>query len=151
MKRTYVILALGAMVVFLSGMAVGQKSQVSKFAKYHTMARFTDLDWMLLEADVMDLRERAGYDEGGAAPARFFFDPKADKIVAFVAVDGTFLAKETSISVREKLLAIANSELFKLRLSIPELSTQEFEADFRSLNGGPVNFGEFKNGALVLH
>src|ERR1700733_14086989 len=147
MRRSYIVLSVGAVLVFLSGMAVGQKCQGSKFAKYRTAANFTNMDWMLLEADVNDLRERAGYGENGAAPARFFFDPKADVITAFIVVDGSLLAKETSESVRDKLNGMAQHELFTLRLSIPELSTQEFEADFKTLNGGgPVDFGEFKNG-----
>ena len=81
-----------------------------------------------------------------------FFDQKADKITAFVKVDGNSLSKEPSASVREKLSRRATTILFDLKISIPELSQQNFEVEFKNLaSGAPVDFAEYKDGKLILH
>ncbi len=153
MRRSYIGLAVVVLVVFLSGVAVGQKARTSKLAKYLAPVNVSQLEWMLLQADIVALRDYAGYSEGGIAPARFFFNPKADTVTAFVTVDGNFLNKEPSASVREKLSKRATTILFDLRISIPELSEQNFEVEFKNLVGGgaPVDFAEYKNGKLILH
>ena len=152
MRRSYIALSVAIIVVFLSGVAVGQRTQASKFTKYRVPANVSTLDWMLLQADIVQLREKAGYAEDGIAPPRFFFDPKADKITALVTVDGNFLGRAPSASVREKLSRKAEGILLNLRISIPELSQQNFEVEFKNLTGGaPVDFGEYKDGNLVIH
>jgi len=151
MRRSYIAVAV-IFVVFLSGVAVGQKTHASQFAKYHAPVNVSGLEWMLLQADIVALRDSVGYGENGLAPARFFFHPETDKITAFIPVDGNYLGKESSASVREKLSKRAASILIDLRISIPELSEQNFEVEFKNLVGGaPVDFAEYKNGKLIIH
>jgi hypothetical protein len=152
MRRSYIAFAVGIVVAFLSGAAVGQKAQVSKFAKYRAAANVSVLDWALLQADMVALRDHVGYDPSGVAPARFFFDPKTDKITAMVMVDGNLLGKQQSASVKGNLLRTAQGIYTDLKISIHELTEQDFEVEYKNLSGnGPVDFGEYRNGELVLH
>jgi hypothetical protein len=152
MRRSYIALAVGIVLAFLSGVAVGQKAQVSKFAKYRAPANVSVLDWMLLQADMMAVRDHVLFDQSGIAPARFFFDPKPDEITAKVLVDGNFLGKQQSASVKGNLLRTAQGIYTDLNISMYELKEQNFEVEYKNLSGnGPVDFGEYRNGELVLH
>jgi hypothetical protein len=67
-------------------------------------------------------------------------------------VHGDLLGKQPSGSVKERLSRIAERVLTDLRISIPELSEQNFEVEFKNLAGnGPADFGEYKDGKLILH
>ena len=57
MRRSYVAVAVVIFVVFLSGVAVGQKTQTSKFAQFRVPANVSVLDWMLLQADIVALTD----------------------------------------------------------------------------------------------
>src|ERR1700736_4048774 len=89
------------------------------------------------------------FDQSGIAPARFFFDPKTDKITAKVLVDGNFLGKQQSASVKGNLLRTAQGIYTDLNISMYELKEQNFEVEYKNLSGnGPVDFGEYRNGEL---
>jgi hypothetical protein len=151
MRRLYIAVTVGIVVVFLSGVGVGQLTQVSKFAEYRSPANVTRLELMLMQADMMELRESVGYGKNGIAPARFFFNPKTEKITAFVTVDGPLLGTQPSGSVKEKLSRTGERIFTELRISIPELSERNFEVEFKNLEGsGAVDFGEYKDGKLIL-
>jgi hypothetical protein len=107
---------------------------------------------MVLQADLVALRDSAGYGSNGIAPPRFFFDPKAEKITAFIVVDGSLLAKEPSGIVRDNLSRTAEAVFTDFKISMPELSEREFVVEFRNLSGSsPVEFADYKDGKLVLH
>jgi len=152
MRHSYTAIALSAALVFVSGVAVGQRVQESPFTRYRTAATPSQLDIMLIHADLSELRDQVGYNALGFAPARFFFDEHPDRITAFVKVDGRVLAKQSSANVRILLVAVAKSEYEHFLVSMPWLSEDQFEADFKDMaGGGPVNFAEYKNGQLNLH
>jgi hypothetical protein len=141
------------MLLFTAGVVVGQRTQISTLQRYlAAAAKPRVLDWMLLQGEINALRDYAGYGDSGIAPPRFFYDEKTDMLTAFEVVNGNMLGKQPSGAVRDKLSETARHILTDLRISIPDLPEQNFQVEFKNLVGdGPVDFGEYKNGKLILH
>jgi len=59
--RYKTVAALSGLLLFVSGLALGQQTRISALRKYSVPAQATVLDWMLLEAEMNELRGRAAY------------------------------------------------------------------------------------------
>jgi hypothetical protein len=157
MRRTHIVLTLGAVGLFVGGVGVGQKAGASKFAKYQQPAYISLMDWTLLQARVQIIAGNL-YMEDGIGYPDFYFDPHTNKVRALVIVSASTLEGEPAGKVRENLQESAEWAQATAHHYLPELAAQDLEIEFRALDGkakeagkGYYTYAEYKNGQLIIH
>ena len=161
LRRPHGILALGAVVLFVSGAAVGQKARTSKFGKYRQAAYISNMDWLLMQAQVDVIREMVPTGTGIDAPS-IYFDSKTDKVGAIALVDGKYLESQSAKSVRDNLEMSAARAWASVQHFIPDVAREDLEIEFRAFNFGDKSkrnepgkdyyiFAGYKNRELIMH
>jgi hypothetical protein len=159
MRRPRFILSLGACVLFVAGVAVGQKARESKFNDYWEPRRISSMDWLLLQAQVESIGGMVA-DSGVGAPT-LYYDFRNNKIGALAIVDEKYLQSQPAKSVRDNLRAAAMYALNSVQAKITNATFGDFEMEFRAFDTGNRagenkpglgyhTFAEYRNGELIL-
>jgi hypothetical protein len=157
MRRSRVVLAVAAILLFLCGVAVGQRAALSKFAKYQEPAFISRMDWLLMQARVDEIQ--------GEVPAAanfslrsIYFDSRTNKVRATaLCLDEKRLELETVSSVRKDVEGLATFTEANIKPWIPELAQQDFEMEFDVLGGSKEKgkpyyvFADYRNGEVIVH
>ena len=150
-------LALGGFLLFLCGIAVGQKARPSKLTYYQQPASISKMDWLLLQAEVTSLKILLPYDNG-IAPPSFSFDPDTNKVVAVAMVSAKQLEAEPAGEVRHQLQESAITAQGTVHFYVQNLSNRDFVMEFRAFGDkvkeagkGYYLYAEYKDGELVMH
>jgi hypothetical protein len=160
MRRPRFILSLGACVLFVAGVAVGQKARESKFNDYWEPRRISSMDWLLLQAQVDAVGQMV--EENGIQAPNLYYDFRANKILAIALVDGKYLETQSAKSARDALHMRAAGAMASVSRYITNVTAEDFEMEFRAFdidNKAKRNepgkiyyiFAEYKNGELILH
>jgi hypothetical protein len=150
MRFSRLALTLGAVLIFVAGIATGQNIAQSKFAKYKEPAYINKMEWSLVHANLSALQVKAESD-GRTAP-NIYFDWKADKVKAKVLVNGDFLGSKSANELRGILMGDSIIAFTYVNNRLPEISEDDFEVEFVNYSQkGPASFAEYKNGKLLLH
>ncbi|MGA2631352.1 MAG: hypothetical protein ABSG54_14230 [Terriglobia bacterium] len=152
MRGPHVALAFGAVVLFVCGMAVGQRARPSKFAKYQEPASISGMDWLLLQAKVDQIKELFPL-RTGISPPEFGFRPDGNKVVAISLVDAKRLQAEPAGEATASLKTSAMGAQAAVLYYVPELADKDFEMYFKTCcdKAGFYTYAEYKNGQLVMH
>jgi hypothetical protein len=142
--KLFVYLIAAGAVFFASGIAIGQHTATSKFAKYLGPAVQTDMDLIALRASVDALRWNLPVTTGMGAPV-IYFDYKENRPEASVTISAE-LEKEPPDKVKSKIVEEYSLTWTMVRRYIPDLSGDDFVLRiFRHVND-PTPFAECKNG-----
>ncbi len=87
-KRFLCAMAASAMI-FVSGVAVGQRTNASKFARYLVPSPRTEMDWITLEANVENVRSMVPSTDGIFVP-QIYFNAKRHRPEAVVSISRDF-------------------------------------------------------------
>jgi hypothetical protein len=120
----FVCAIVGSVVLFGSGVAIGQRGSVSKFGKYLRPAVRTEMDWIALEANVDVIRSSVPTRDDMTI-STIYFDPKENRLEAGLVLypDAEKAPLET---VRTQIVVKYVSALTALHNQMPELSENDF-------------------------
>jgi hypothetical protein len=133
-------------IIFASGVAVGQRTSASKFAKYLRPSVRSELEWKTLEADVDSIRGSLPYRKGISIPEHYY---KEDRLQARAVISPDF-EKAPLETVKGQLLGVYGLEYVHLKSAIPELSEDDFVLSVYRASDFQL-FAECKHGNIVFH
>ncbi len=138
-------------VVFASGVAVGQRTSSSKFAKYLRASGRTEMDWIALEANVDSIRDSLPLSEALWTPV-IYFDAKQNLPGASVVISSK-LATSTLEDVKAHISETYYATYSRLKAAIPELSEDDFVLRVLrpTLDPNHKLFAECRHGNIVFH
>jgi hypothetical protein len=143
--------AVLGIAVFGTGIAVGQRTSTSKFAKYLRPGYRTDMALITLEANLNLVRGMVPLSEGISIP-QIFFNVQANQPQASAYISSDF--ENASLdSVKSKITEKYYFSYFELKQSIPELSEDDFVLRVIRYTTDPDKklFAECKHGKIVFH
>jgi len=150
----YVILAGAAL--FTSGIAVGQRAGTSKFNKYLRPAAHTEMDWLMLEANVSSIRRWVEHGDGLGIPVTYF-NLKEHRPKARIVISDEQMHKPVE-SLREQISGAYDSTYSQLFVRMPELSRDDFVLEVlkwtrdEHISVSTLElFAECKHGNVVFH
>lgn len=154
MRPRHLVYAIAASAVFfMSGLAVGQRTSTSKFAKYLQPTTPTVMELITLEANMDRIRNSVPMDadEGITIPSAVF-DLKNDRVMASALILPAF-EKATLDDIKARITTRYFGMYEDLKSLIPELSPDDFVLRITRLTADPERklFAECKNGTIVLH
>lgn len=162
-NSSYLLCVIATLLLFASGVAVGQVAGRWSVAKYKYFAHSdaTKLDSILQSMEIEDLRNELNYVEELEAPAMvsaaaYSLNPTTGKIQALLTVHGNWIDKAPLEEVQKNLKSTAQQTLLALKFRMRELSDADVNITFVKMNLEKheiVNdFAEYKNGELtILH
>lgn len=139
-----------AMVLFGSGVALGQRTATSKFEKYAKAESIDGLQWRTTQVTIQSILANLPPDSRGTGPASVYFDWKARKAKAVVFVDSEHLERQTASETQNTLTGKAFFTLVTIQSWIPEISESDFEMAFVDIPRDRNPYAEYKNGKLIF-
>lgn len=153
----FVFAIVGSVVLFGSGVAIGQRPSASKFAKYLRPAAHTEMDWIALEANVDAIRSSVPMRDDVSIPAMYFnYKENRPEAGLMLYPDAEKAPLDT---VRNQILVKYVSALTSLQRQMPELSEDDFvlrvfriaPKDSTASNGWETKlFAECRHGKVVF-
>jgi hypothetical protein len=137
-------------VIFISGVAVGQRTPTFKFAKYLQPAVRDDMYMIALQVNVESIRESVPMD-GISIPDVFYNSSEhRPQASAFVSRD---FEKASLDEVRGKITERYYLSYSRLKNFIPELSEDDFVLTINRFTTDSANklFAECRHGNIVFH
>ncbi len=162
MRLRFLVACFGAILIFSSGIAVGQKAASSRFEKYEGPARLSEMDSRLIRANLEMAHDQLQFSPGIGLPF-IFYDRSTRKLRAQSHVDEEFLNKQKNSDVKERLLSAAlatqvQADLFFPEVKVKEFPDPDFEVEFfhvrwnaEKKGGERVVYAEYKKGELALY
>jgi len=162
MNQRYLVVCFAGILIFSSGVAVGQKTASSRFEMYEGPARLTEMDSRLLGANLEMANEKLQFTPGIGLPF-IFYDRSTRKLKASSYVDEEFLDKQKSSDVKQRLLSAAIAAQVQTDSFFPEVKVKEwpdpdFEVEFFHMKWNAekkaserVVFAEYKKGELAMY
>jgi hypothetical protein len=154
MRPKHLVYAIAVSAVFfISGLAVGQRTSTSKFAKYLQPTTPPLMELITLEANIDRIRDSVPMDanEGITIP-QAVFDLKNDRLLASAAIYPEF-EKASLDSIKSRITTRYFGMYSDLKALIPELSADDFVLRITRFTVDPERklFAECKNGTIVFH
>lgn len=153
MSLRFVVACFGVILIFSSGVAVGQKTASSRFEKYLVPAERAEMDMRLLEANLKMAHGQLEFAPGIGLP-RLFYDRSTRKVKAVAFVREKFLDQQKTEEVKKNLEITAGAAFIAAALRLPELqwlpADPDFEVEFIGKAKKSV-YAEYKNGELTIH
>src|SRR6266478_1228059 len=119
MRSKFVVYAVAANIIFFaSGVAVGQRTSASKFAKYLRPINHPDMDLIALEVNVNSIRDLVPVN--GISIPQVFFNYKENRPQASVTISSEF-EKASLDSIKSQITEKYYLTYFGLKRFIPEL------------------------------
>lgn len=151
---------LGVVLLFVCGVAVGQKGAAPRLDKYRKQAHLNRMDWAIMRAQVDSIQDMV--EENGVQAPSIYFDPSTNTFAAVFAVNAKYLETIPASIVSDNLTMRANLAWSSLHRYVPEAELDDFRADFRALDAHNKSgkdvpgtkyyiFAEFKDGQLTMH
>ena len=156
MRLRFLVASFGAILIFSSGVAVGQKAASSRFEKYEGPARLSEMEWRLVQANLETLRGQLEFTPGIGLPF-LYYDHIAGQVKASSRVNEKYLGEQKISEVQERLLSAALQAQVDAGGFFPEVEEYPdpgFEVEFYSIRAGPSRrfvFAEFKQDEIVLY
>ena len=150
-SKTCVCTVLAGAAIFGSGMAIGQRTSASRFAKHLGPSQRTEMELIELEANIDLIQLSMPRDDGMSVPS-VGFNYKKDRREASIFVSQEF--------TQASLDKIKKAILFKYELAyssvkhhIPEMTEDDFVLKVLYVLGEPDHnlFAECKNRNIVFH
>lgn len=159
LRRTGVSI-LGMVLLFVCGVAVGQKGAAPKLDSYRKQAHLNRMDWAVMRAQVDSIQDMV--EENGIQAPSLYFDPSTNRFEAVFAVNAKYLETIPARIVSDNLTMRANLTWSSLHRYVAEAALDDFQAEFRALDvsnksGKDVPgtkyyiFAKFKDGQLTMH
>jgi hypothetical protein len=159
LRRTGVCI-LGMALLFVCGVALGQKVAASKLDNYRKQAHLDRMDWAVMRAQVDSIQDMV--EENGIQAPSLYFDPSANRFEAVFAVNAKYLETIPAGIVSDHLTMRANFAWSSLHRYVPEAALDDFQVEFRALDASNKSgknvpgtsyyiFAEFKDGQLTMH
>ena len=138
-------------VVFISGVAVGQRTPASKFAKYLRPVVHDDMHLITLEVNIESIRENVPLNDGISIP-QVFFNYREDHPQASANISVEF-EKAPLDEVKGKITDKYYSTYYGLKNYIPELSEDDFvlRVNRYTTDSAHKLFAECKHGSIIFH
>ena len=138
-------------IIFVSGVAVGQRTGTSKFAKYLRPSVRTEMDWIALEANVDSIRSLVPRSEGIFIP-QIYFNSKQDRPEAVVSISADF-EKGSLDTIKSKITEMYYLAYYGLKNDVPELTEDDFVLTVNRLTADSDRrlYAECKHGIIVFH
>ncbi len=130
-----------------------QRAASSRFEKYEVPAEVSVMDMVLLEANLLIIRDKLGSAPGITLP-RLSYDWSRRKVKAIAQVDEKFLGEQKIDEVKKNLNITALTASLAAGLGLPEMryADPDFEVEFLSVGKEKRTvYAEYKNGKLTIH
>lgn len=153
MSLKFLVACLGVILTFSSGVAVGQKTVSSRFEKYEKPIGITVMDWRLLGANLVLIRDKLNSAPGIVVP-RLYYDWSTRKVKGVTQVDEKILGQQKIDKVKENLEIAALTAHLAAGLAISELryADPDFEMEFRTLGTEKSTvYADYKNGKITIY
>ena len=162
MRLRFFAACFGVILTFSSGVAVGQKTQSSRFERYEGPAKLSEMESRLLGANLEMAYGQLQFSPGIGLPF-IFYDRSTRKLRAQSRVDEEFLNKQKHSDVKERLLSAAlaaqvQADLFFPEVEVKEFPDPDFEVEFfhvrwnaEKKGGERVVYAEYKKGELAMY
>lgn len=150
-SKTVVYLLVAGAALFVSGIAVGQRTGTSKFTKYLRPSVRTEMDWITLDANVDSIRESLPQSGGISIPFTYF-NLKENRPEAFAMISVKLMLAPVE-TVKAQISEAYHVTYSRLKNQIPELSEDDFVLTVMSPTTDPTHklFAECKHGNIVFH
>lgn len=150
-SKTFVCAVAVSAMIFASGVAVGQRTSASAFAKYLRPSVRTEMDWITLEANVDSIRSLVPSSEGIFIP-QISFNYKQNRPEAVVSISSDF-EKGSLDAIKSKITEKYYLAYYGLKNVVPELTEDDFVLTVNRLtaDSGRRLYAECKHGIIVFH
>jgi hypothetical protein len=154
MRSKVIVRAVAAgVILFASGVAIGQRTNASKFDKYLRPTSRTDMDFIALEASVKLIQDVIPGNKGIFIP-QVFFNYQEHRPQAFVSVTSEF-EKGSLDTIKSQIIERYYLAYYGVAKSIPELSQDDFVLVVTRLTESPDSnrriYAECKHGDIVFY
>ena len=139
-------------VLFLAGIAVGQRISPSKFDKYLRPTNSTEMDIIALNVNLESVRNLWPMESGISVPM-VYYDQTEKQPAATVSISPAF-EKQPLDTIRSLIVDRYAVALAELKARIPELSEDDFAMRVSRNNPKDADhllFAECKHGSIVFH
>ncbi|SRR5713226_5515755 len=150
-SKLLVCIIAASAAVFLSGIAVGQRTSSSKFAKYLRPANQTEMNVIEIDANMNAIRDRVQRGAHISIPqTRFNYTDDRPESLAEISTE---FEKAPLDVIKYEILSAYSLAYDDLKLSIPELSEDDFVLKIyrHKSDSADKRYAECKHGKIVFH